>query len=183
MEKTGYDVRNVSDGRTHLVLVWRKIFLWALSGINTVLFLVCVLCICIFFVTILCTFFVNYSPTQIRNTFVPNLGIWSFFWNKFYTYFTFHNVWCVCSNCLFIDKIKLFLCFEKFYNIFLSLIAVYKNPTYNRWLSPGDIKLWITINSIVKHYHTLLEKKKDHTIILKLLHTRIKLKHGTMKNL
>ena len=25
MEKTGYDVRNVSDGRTHFVLVWRKI--------------------------------------------------------------------------------------------------------------------------------------------------------------
>jgi hypothetical protein len=25
MEKTGYDVRNVSDGLTHFVLVWRKI--------------------------------------------------------------------------------------------------------------------------------------------------------------
>ena len=25
MEKTRYDVRNVSDGRTHFVLVWRKI--------------------------------------------------------------------------------------------------------------------------------------------------------------
>jgi len=25
MEKTGYDVRNISDGRTHFVLVWRKI--------------------------------------------------------------------------------------------------------------------------------------------------------------
>jgi hypothetical protein len=25
MEKTGYDVRNVSDGRTHFVLVWRNI--------------------------------------------------------------------------------------------------------------------------------------------------------------
>jgi hypothetical protein len=25
MEKSGYDVRNISDGRTHCVLVWRKI--------------------------------------------------------------------------------------------------------------------------------------------------------------
>jgi len=25
METNGYDVRNVSDGRTHFVLVWRKI--------------------------------------------------------------------------------------------------------------------------------------------------------------
>jgi len=53
--------------------------LWALSGINTVLFSVCILCICIFpfflyFVTILCAFFVNYSPLQIRNTCAPHLG-------------------------------------------------------------------------------------------------------------
>jgi hypothetical protein len=26
MEKSGYDVRNISYGRTHFVLVWRKIF-------------------------------------------------------------------------------------------------------------------------------------------------------------
>ena len=25
MEKSGYDVRNISDGRTHFLLVWRKI--------------------------------------------------------------------------------------------------------------------------------------------------------------
>jgi hypothetical protein len=25
MENTGYDVRNISDGRKHYVLVWRKI--------------------------------------------------------------------------------------------------------------------------------------------------------------
>jgi len=24
-EKSGYDLRNISDGRTHFVLVWRKI--------------------------------------------------------------------------------------------------------------------------------------------------------------
>ena len=77
MEKTRYDVRNVSDGRKHFVLVWRKILFVSLSGINTVLFLVCILCICIFFVcflTILCVFFVNYSPPQIRNMCAPNMG-------------------------------------------------------------------------------------------------------------
>ena len=66
-----------------------------------------------------------YSPTHIRNTCAPNLGIWSFFY-EIYTHFSLNNVWCLCSQCLFIDEIKLFLCFEKFYNIFLSLIAVYK---------------------------------------------------------
>ena len=71
MEKTRYDVRNVSDGCTHFVLVWRKNLFVSLSGINTVLFLVCILCICIF---LLCAFFVTYSPPQIRNTCVPNLG-------------------------------------------------------------------------------------------------------------
>ena len=50
MEKTRYDVRNVSDGCTNFVLVWRKILFVSLSGINTVLFLVCIFCICIFFV-------------------------------------------------------------------------------------------------------------------------------------
>ena len=29
---------------------------------------------CVCFVTILCAFFVNYSPSQIRNTCAPNLG-------------------------------------------------------------------------------------------------------------
>jgi hypothetical protein len=40
------------------------------------LFLVCKLCICFFsyFVTILCTFFVNYLPPQIRRTHLPILG-------------------------------------------------------------------------------------------------------------
>jgi len=53
----------------------------------------------------------------------------------------FNNVCCVCSNCLFIDQIKLHLCFEKFYNIFLSLIAVYKKnlPII------GDFPLFISI--------------------------------------
>ena len=42
----------------------------------TVLFLVCILCICIFsyFVATLCAFFVNYSPPQIRRTHLPKLG-------------------------------------------------------------------------------------------------------------
>ena len=70
MKKTRYDVRNVSDGLIHFVLVWGKILFVSLSGINTVMFLVCILCICIFlcFVTILCAFCVNYSPPKIWNT-------------------------------------------------------------------------------------------------------------------
>jgi hypothetical protein len=73
MEKTGYDVRNVSDGRTHFVLVWRKILFVSLVGINrpTLLFIVYILCMCNFFVIILCAFCANYSPPQIRNMFAP----------------------------------------------------------------------------------------------------------------
>ena len=44
-EKTGYYVRNVSGGRTHFVSVWRKSLFVSLSGINTVLFLVCIVCV------------------------------------------------------------------------------------------------------------------------------------------
>ena len=36
MEKTRYDVRDVSDGRTYFVLVWSKILFVSLLGINTV---------------------------------------------------------------------------------------------------------------------------------------------------
>ena len=50
--------------------------------------------------------------------------------------FAFHNAWCFCSNCLFTNQIKLFLCFEKFYNIFLSVTAVWKKPPHIRRLSP-----------------------------------------------
>ena len=57
MEKSEYDVRNVSDRCTHCVLVWRKSSFVSLSGVKTVLLLVCVLCICIF-VCVLYLFFV-----------------------------------------------------------------------------------------------------------------------------
>jgi len=45
-----------------------RFFLWVFSGINAVLFLVCILCICNFLnsVTILCAFCVHYSPPKIR---------------------------------------------------------------------------------------------------------------------
>jgi hypothetical protein len=48
--------------------------LWALLGINTVLFLFFIFCNCNFLnsVTILCAFCVSYSPPQIRNTCAPN---------------------------------------------------------------------------------------------------------------
>ena len=60
------------------ILCWcgGRVCLWALSGTNTVLFLVCILCICIFFVfcNYYFTFFVNYSPPQIRRTHLPISG-------------------------------------------------------------------------------------------------------------
>ena len=77
MEKNRYYVRNVSDGPTHFVLVWRKtLFVVLVRDKHCFLFLVCILCICIFFyfVTSLCAFCVNYSPRQIGNTCAPNLG-------------------------------------------------------------------------------------------------------------
>ena len=74
MLKSGYDVLNISDGRTKFVLVWRKnlfvslvrdkhcfVLPFYLNFLNSV--------------TILCAFWVNYSPPQIRNTCGPNWGI------------------------------------------------------------------------------------------------------------
>jgi len=87
-----------------------------MSGINTVLLLFCVLCICIFlyFATIPCAFCEKYSPPQIRRNHLPKLGtpvrlIWG---DEAFTETNFTPVF------LFI-----YLCCEKFY-IFLSLIAV-----------------------------------------------------------
>jgi len=60
---------------THNVCRYEGRFcLWALSRINTVLFLVCIICISNFLnsLTILCDFCVNYSPPQIRNICAPN---------------------------------------------------------------------------------------------------------------
>jgi len=84
MEKTKNEVRNVSNGPQTLSWCGGKFCLWALSGINIVLFLFCILCICIFFlyfITIPCAFCEKYSPSQIRNICQPNLGRWSFYWN------------------------------------------------------------------------------------------------------
>ena len=123
MENTRYDVRNVSDGPTHFVLLWKKILFvrlvrdkqcFVLSLYPSYLYF-----FFSYFVNILCSFFVNCSPPHIRNTCAPNLGRGSFYGNEFYARFSFHNVWCLRSNGLFINQIKLFLCFEKFY-IFLS---------------------------------------------------------------
>jgi hypothetical protein len=99
---------------------WR-FCLWDLSGINNVTFLVCIFWISTFlcFVTILCDFFVRYLHPQISKTCAPNLGRW-----RFYTRFPVQNLWCLSSNCIFIKQIKLRFYFDKFYNIFLSLIAV-----------------------------------------------------------
>ena len=45
MEKTRYDVRNVSDGRTHFVLVWRKILFVSLVRDKHCFVLIFILCI------------------------------------------------------------------------------------------------------------------------------------------
>ena len=76
MEKTRYDVRNVSDGRTHYVLVWRKILFVSLVRDKHCFVLIFILCICIFlyFVTIPFAFCENYLPPQIRRTHLPKLG-------------------------------------------------------------------------------------------------------------
>jgi hypothetical protein len=72
MEKIGYVVRNVSDGRTQCVQICRKILFVKLFRDKhcSVLFIVFIFFICNFFnsVTILCEFCVNYSNPQIRNT-------------------------------------------------------------------------------------------------------------------
>jgi hypothetical protein len=41
--------------------------------------------------------------------------------------FLFYYFLCLCINCLCINQIKLCLCFEKFYDFYLGLIAVLKN--------------------------------------------------------
>jgi hypothetical protein len=76
MEKTRYDTRNVSDGRTHFVLVWRKsLFVSLVRDKHSFVLSLCpsYLYFFLYFVTILCTFCVNYSPPQIRRTHLPKL--------------------------------------------------------------------------------------------------------------
>jgi hypothetical protein len=138
MEQTGYDVRKVSDGRTHFVLVWRKFCLWALSGINrpTLLFIVYILCICnfLYFVTSLCAFCANYSPPQIRNTCAPKQGRWSFHKNEFYTplLFLMYDVYVTTVSSL----IKVILVFWKVLRLFPKFKICFKKPSHNRRLSP-----------------------------------------------
>jgi len=73
VKKTGYEVRNVSDGRTHFMLVWKILFVSLVRGKHCV-----VLSLYPFYlnflhsVNIICVFYVNYSPPQIRSTCAPN---------------------------------------------------------------------------------------------------------------
>jgi len=73
MEKTRYDVRNVSDGRTHFVLLWRKNLFVRLVR-NKHRFVLILYLFYLYFVNIPCVFCENYSPPQIRRTCRPNLG-------------------------------------------------------------------------------------------------------------
>jgi hypothetical protein len=76
MENSGYDVRNIADGGTHFVLVWRKILFVSLVS-DKHCFVISFYLLYLFFlkaVTIFCAFCVNYSPPQIRNMCRPNWG-------------------------------------------------------------------------------------------------------------
>ena len=119
--------------------------LWVLSGINTVLFLFCILCICIFlyFVTILCAACENYLPPQIRCTHLPKLGTcvclilgrWSFYGNEFYTHFSFiiYDIYVVTVTSL----IKLsFTCVWKVLQHFRKFSSSLKKPPHIRQLTP-----------------------------------------------
>ena len=66
MEKTRYDERNVSDGRTHIVLLWRKILFVSLVRDKHcfVLILYTLYLYFLYFVTIPCAFCENYLPPQ-----------------------------------------------------------------------------------------------------------------------
>jgi hypothetical protein len=74
MQESGYDVRNISDGCTYFVLVWRNILSASLLRDKHCFVWRCILSICNFLnsVTFLCALCVNYSPPQIMNTCVPN---------------------------------------------------------------------------------------------------------------
>jgi hypothetical protein len=78
LEKTRYDVRNVSHGRTHFVLVWRKRLFVSLVRDKHCFVLSLYPLYLYFFFFIFCnfsfTFFVNYSPPQIRCAYLPILG-------------------------------------------------------------------------------------------------------------
>jgi hypothetical protein len=69
-------VRNVSDGRTHFVLVWRKSLFMSLVR-DKHCFVRSLYPLYLFFF-VFCnhsfTFFVNYSPPQVRCTHLPILG-------------------------------------------------------------------------------------------------------------
>ena len=67
MEKSRYNVRSISDGRPHFVLVWRKILLLSLVRDKHCFVFILYPCICNFLnsITILCAFCVNYSLPKL----------------------------------------------------------------------------------------------------------------------
>jgi len=73
MEKTRYNVRNFSDGRTHFVVVWRKILFVSLV-MDRHCFVLILYPLYLYFVTIPFAFCENYLPPQIRHTHLPKLG-------------------------------------------------------------------------------------------------------------
>jgi hypothetical protein len=74
VERSGYDVRNISGARTYFVLVWKKILFVKLVGDKHLFVPIYIFCIYNFLncVIILCAFCVNYLSPQFRNTCTPN---------------------------------------------------------------------------------------------------------------
>jgi hypothetical protein len=76
IEKSGYGMQNVSDGRAHFVLIWRKIlFVRLVRDKHCFVLNLCPLYLSVLnCVTIVCALGVNYSTPLARNRCVPNYG-------------------------------------------------------------------------------------------------------------
>jgi hypothetical protein len=122
--------------------------LWPLSRINTVLFLVCILCICILcvFCNYSFTFFVNYSPPQIRRTHLPILGtrmrlIWG---DEAFTEMNFTHLFLFIMYDVHVATVSLLIklsysCALESFNHFPKFNSSFKKPPHIRRLSPTNI--------------------------------------------
>jgi hypothetical protein len=120
LEKSGYSVRNVSDGHTHFVLVWRKILFVSLVR-DKHSFVLSLYPLYLHFFA-----FCNYSLCFLGKVFTsPNqehvcayLGHVKLLGKRILHAFYFPSIWCLCNNRLFINQIKLRFCFEKIGDLF-----------------------------------------------------------------
>jgi len=172
MEKTRYDVRKIFQMGAHSWCWYGGRFcLWTLSGINSVLFLFCILCILhfLYFVNIPCASCEKYSPPQIRHTNFPKLGtrvrlIWG---DEAYTETNFTPVFLFVMYDVYVATVSSFIklsfscVFEKFYDIFLSLIAVWKNlPILGdfppQFLTQNSASCNVEISGVLANYKVMV---------------------------